>query len=75
MHELGHAIGFQHEQKRPDRDDYVTILLENVQSGKTHNFNKMSTAYVNDFGIVYDYKSVMHYSQKVWPICNSHLNN
>ena len=33
-HEIGHAIGFYHEQSRPDRNDYVTVIEENVHPGR-----------------------------------------
>ena len=39
MHELLHAVGFKHEQSRPDRDTYVNILWENIESGFKHNFD------------------------------------
>ncbi|KAB7494434.1 Zinc metalloproteinase nas-13 [Armadillidium nasatum] len=61
LHELYHALGFFHEQSRPDRDKYVTINHNNIQSGKEHNFEKYNTDFVTTFGVNYDYSSVMHY--------------
>ncbi|TOF77904.1 hypothetical protein CGJ15_26690, partial [Vibrio parahaemolyticus] len=57
-----HALGFHHEQSRTDRDDYVTIMWENIESGYEHNFNKYSADVISGFGEDYDYGSVMHYS-------------
>ena len=33
VHELGHVVGFWHEHTRPDREDWVTIIRENIMTG------------------------------------------
>ena len=35
----GHALGFFHEQSRPDRDNFVTIVWANIPSGKFKHFD------------------------------------
>ncbi|XP_063734550.1 meprin A subunit beta-like isoform X2 [Eleginops maclovinus] len=62
-HEFLHALGFYHEQSRYDRDDYVTIVSENIQEGREHNFDKESNETTTTQGVPYDYWSVMHYGK------------
>nr|XP_046240431.1 low choriolytic enzyme-like [Scatophagus argus] len=60
QHELLHALGFNHEQTRSDRDQHVQILLNNVIQGMEHNFRKIPTI---NLDTPYDYNSVMHYGR------------
>ncbi|XP_043921776.1 meprin A subunit beta-like [Protopterus annectens] len=62
-HEFLHALGFWHEQSRADRDDYVNIIWDRIQSGKESNFNKYSDTQSDSLNVPYDYTSVMHYSK------------
>ncbi|KAF7262595.1 hypothetical protein EG68_00126 [Paragonimus skrjabini miyazakii] len=70
IHELGHVIGFWHEHTRPDRDDHVDILLENVVDGQDFNFKKMDPSEVNSLGEPYDYSSIMHYAKGTFAKAN-----
>ncbi|CAB3369740.1 Hypothetical predicted protein [Cloeon dipterum] len=65
-HELLHATGFHHEQSAPNRDDYVFINYTNIEKGKKHQFQKYSSNVVTDYGVGYDYDSLMHYSRKAF---------
>ncbi|HEX8235469.1 MAG TPA: M12 family metallopeptidase [Abditibacteriaceae bacterium] len=57
-HELAHALGAIHEQCRSDRDNYVSIIWDNIQGGTENNFAILSNSL--DQGN-YDFDSVMHY--------------
>ena len=59
LHEILHAAGMWHEQSRNDRDEYVTVIWENISSGTEINFQKEGAA-ITALG-AYDYGSIMHY--------------
>ncbi|EAA02584.5 AGAP012881-PA, partial [Anopheles gambiae str. PEST] len=61
IHEFLHALGFVHMQSASDRDFYVTINWSAIQADKASNFDRYGPTVVDDFGIPYDYESVMHY--------------
>ena len=50
-----------HEQSRPDRDSYVSILMENVEPGSQKNFRKESGDTHSGRGTPFDPQSIMIY--------------
>uniref|UniRef100_A0A914MS56 Metalloendopeptidase n=1 Tax=Meloidogyne incognita TaxID=6306 RepID=A0A914MS56_MELIC len=56
-----HAVGFFHEQSRPDRDDFIAILWHNILPGMQGQFEKYSQTTIQTLGSDYDYGSIMHY--------------
>uniref|UniRef100_A0A3B4AUC7 Metalloendopeptidase n=1 Tax=Periophthalmus magnuspinnatus TaxID=409849 RepID=A0A3B4AUC7_9GOBI len=59
QHELLHALGFHHEQSRSDRDRYITVNWDNIDTLENReNFYKVNTV---NLRTRYDYNSIMHY--------------
>ncbi|RNA32265.1 zinc metallo ase nas-4-like [Brachionus plicatilis] len=40
-HEAIHALGFNHEHQRPDRDNYITVFFNNVITGNNYDVNSI----------------------------------
>jgi hypothetical protein len=58
IHELGHALGATHEQKRPDRDSYVWV---DPAVASSVDYSKLATTSTYKSVGGYDFASFMHY--------------
>uniref|UniRef100_A0A0K0EVV7 Metalloendopeptidase n=1 Tax=Strongyloides venezuelensis TaxID=75913 RepID=A0A0K0EVV7_STRVS len=63
LHETLHALGVIHEMSRHDRDSYIDVKYENIQSAKQHNFDRYDLPITSPHGLNYDFGSIMHYSR------------
>ncbi|CAH1787046.1 unnamed protein product [Owenia fusiformis] len=63
QHEIIHALGFYHEHSRPDREEFIKIIWENIKTGFSSNFDVKRSAKTL---VPYDYESVMHYKQNAF---------
>lgn len=68
IHEMLHAVGFWHEQSRPDRDNFVSVQWQNIKRGKEDNFARYSRGEVSTLDLAYDTSSVMHYDSTAFSI-------
>eukprot|EP00795_Rhopilema_esculentum_P017286 gene17286-8854_t len=66
VHEIGHAVGFFHEQARRDRDLYIEIIKRNIKRSDLGQFRRMSNRLVDSLGYAYDYWSIMHYGPRAF---------
>jgi len=66
IHEMMHALGFDHEQSRPDRDRYINVFLRNVTQEGKDGFVKMPGYKWDSQKSPYDIYSVMHYSSSTF---------
>ncbi|XP_053669468.1 seminal metalloprotease 1-like [Anopheles marshallii] len=66
VHLLLHTLGFIHQHSVFNRDEYVEILWENVDPNMEQNFHRYADHLLEDFGVPYDYDSVMHYGETTY---------
>jgi hypothetical protein len=62
LHEIMHALGFVHEQSRPDRDKYLEILWQNIDEKYQSQFGIVPDSFLEaERGSGFDYHSIMLY--------------
>jgi len=66
MHEMLHTMGLLHEQNRTDRDKYIRILWENIDSKNHLQFQKISNKLLDPSEHPFDFKSIMLYAQNAF---------
>lgn len=69
LHEVMHALGFIHEQSRPDRDDFVEVLWDNIDEKYQPQFGFVPDAFFEpERGSSFDYHSIMLYPPSIFAI-------
>jgi hypothetical protein len=68
IHEIGHAMGFIHEHKRSDRNNFVQVQADKIEPGQEHNFTRIG----NSLNLTdYDLRSTMHYGASFFSVDGS----
>lgn len=58
-------------QSATERDEYVQIVWDKIQSGTETNFDAYGSDYITNYNVEYDYGSVMHYPKTAFSIDGS----
>ncbi len=71
FHEFFHVLGFFHEQNRPDRDDFIEVLWENIDEENWAQFEKFSVeSYPQELrdlnATVFEFNSIMLYDSRAF---------
>jgi len=61
VHEILHALGVGHTQKRPDRDSYITVNWNNILEFGKDQYKKCVGNTCQTYNTDYDCSSIMHY--------------
>ncbi|XP_035825150.1 MAM and LDL-receptor class A domain-containing protein 1 [Aplysia californica] len=70
IHEILHLLGLWHEHSRIDRNEYITVMWDNIPKEHRENFEIRNRVHSHEIflSMPYDYGSVMHYSNNTFAL-------
>jgi hypothetical protein len=67
-HEILHSLGFLHEQNRSDRDEYISILWQNIDPDLHMQFKKITNFGLSASKTKFSFNSIMLYPSNAFSI-------
>jgi len=68
LHELMHALGIMHTQKRFDSDKHIEYNEDCVEPAKKSQYEKSEKGLLKDYDVPYKCNSIMHYKNTTFSI-------